>query len=59
MKDVRHQQNVHWKLYIEQKISLTGKIEDLSIEELESKMKKIYEDNKVLIEGEYTVGKEE
>tara|TARA_Y100000813_G_scaffold710_1_gene546 strand:+ start:989 stop:1462 length:474 start_codon:yes stop_codon:yes gene_type:complete len=46
-------------LYIEQKISLTGKIEDLSIEELESKMKKIYEDNKVLIEGEYTVGTEE
>ena len=46
-------------LYIEQKISLTGKIDDLSIEELESKMKKIYEDNKVLIEGEYTVGKEE
>ena len=46
-------------LYIEQKISLTGKIEDLSIEELESKMKKIYEDNKVLVEGEYTVGKEE
>ena len=45
-------------LYIEQKISLTGKIEDLSIEELESKMKKIYEDNKVLIEGEYTVGEE-
>ena len=45
-------------LYIEQKISLTGKIEDLSIEELESKMKKIYEDNKVLVEGEYTVGKE-
>ena len=41
-------------LYIEQKISLTGKIEDLSIEELESKMKKIYEDNKVLVEGEYT-----
>ena len=46
-------------LYIEQKISLTGKIEDLSIEDLEAKMKKIYEDNKVLIEGEYTVGKEE
>ena len=41
-------------LYIEQNISLTGKIEDLSIEELESKMKKIYEDNKVLVEGEYT-----
>ena len=46
-------------LYVEQKISLTGKIEDLSLEELESKMKRIYEDNKVLIEGEYTVGKEE
>ena len=45
-------------LYIEQKISLTGKIEDLSIEDLEAKMKKIYDDNKVLIEGEYTVGKE-
>ena len=42
-------------LYIEQKISLTGKIEDLSIEELEAKMKKIYEDNKVLVEGEYKV----
>ena len=38
-------------LYIEQRISLTGKIEDLSVEELESKMKRIYEDNKVLIEG--------
>ena len=45
-------------LYIEHKISLTGKIEDLSIEDLEAKMKKIYDDNKVLIEGEYTVGKE-
>jgi hypothetical protein len=45
-------------LYIEQKISLTGKIEDLSIEDLEAKMKKIYDDNKVLIEGEYTVDKE-
>ena len=45
-------------LYIEQKISFTGKIEDLSIEDLEAKMKKIYDDNKVLIEGEYTVGKE-
>jgi len=40
-------------LYIEQKISLTGKIEDLSIEELEAKMKRIYDDNKVLVEGEY------
>jgi phage terminase small subunit len=44
-------------LYIEQRISLTGKIEDLSIEELEAKMKKIYDDNKLLIEGE-VVGKE-
>ncbi len=40
-------------LYIEQKISLTGKIEDLSIEELESKMKRIYEENKVLVEGDF------
>ncbi len=40
-------------LYIEQKISLTGKIEDLSIEQLEDKMKKIYEDNKVLVEGDF------
>ena len=40
-------------LYIEQKISLTGKIEDLSIEALEAKMKKIYEYNKVLVEGEF------
>ena len=40
-------------LYIEQKISLTGKIEDLSIEDLEAKMKKIYEDNKILVEGEF------
>ena len=45
-------------LYIEQKMVLTGKLEDLSIEDLEAKMKKIYDDNKVLIEGEYTVGKE-
>jgi len=40
-------------LYIEQKISLTGKLEDLSIEQLEAKMKTIYEDNKVLVEGDY------
>ena len=40
-------------LYIEQRISLTGKIEDLSIEQLEAKMKKIYEDNQVLIDGEF------
>ena len=40
-------------LYIEQKISLTFKIEDLSIEQLEDKMKKIYEENKVLVEGDF------
>jgi len=40
-------------LYIEQRISLTGKLEDLSIEQLEAKMKKIYEDNQVLIEGDF------
>jgi|TARA_R110000751_G_scaffold89985_2_gene176868 phage terminase small subunit len=40
-------------LYIEQRISLTGKLEDLSIEDLEAKMKKIYDDNKVLIDGDY------
>ena len=39
-------------LYIEQKISLTGKLEDLSIEDLEAKMKRIYDDNKALVEGE-------
>ena len=37
-------------LYIEQRISLTGKLEDLSIEDLEAK---IYDDNKVLIDGDY------
>ena len=46
-------------LYIEQKIIRTGKLEDMSIEELESKMKKIYEENKVLVEGTYTVLNEE
>ena len=40
-------------LYIEQRISLTGKIEDLSIEDLEAKARKIIEDNKVLIEGDF------
>jgi phage terminase small subunit len=47
-------------LYIEQKIIRTGKLEDMSLEELESKMKKIYEENKVLVEGDYQVldGKE-
>ena len=46
-------------LYIEQKIIRTGKLEDMSIEELETKMKRIYDENKTLIEGEYTLGKEE
>jgi phage terminase small subunit len=46
-------------LYIEQKIIRTGKLEDMSIEELEAKMKRIYDENKTLIEGEYTLGKEE
>ena len=40
-------------LYIEQRISLTGKLEDLSIEDLEAKMKKIYDENKVLIDGDF------
>ena len=40
-------------LYIEQKMVITGKLEDLSVEQLEAKKKKIYEDNKVLIEGDY------
>jgi len=31
---------------------LTGKLEDLSIEDLEAKMKRIYDDNKALVEGE-------
>ena len=46
-------------LYIEQKIIRTCKLEDMSIEELEAKMKRIYDENKTLIEGEYTLGKEE
>ena len=46
-------------LYIEQKIIRSGKLEDMSIEELEAKMKRIYDENKTLIEGEYTLGKEE
>ena len=46
-------------LYSEQKIIRTGKLEDMSIEELEAKMKRIYDENKTLIEGEYTLGKEE
>ena len=46
-------------LYIEQKIIRTGKREDMSIEELEAKMKRIYDEIKTLKEGEYTLGKEE
>ena len=46
-------------LYIEQKIIRTGKLEDMSIEELEAKKKRNYDENKTLIEGEYTLGKEE
>ena len=42
-------------LYIEQRISLTGKLEDMSIEDLENKMKKIQEENDTLIKGDYTV----
>ena len=38
-------------LYIEQRISLSGKIEDMSLEALEAKMKKIHEDHKTIIEG--------
>jgi len=40
-------------LYIEQRISLTGKIEDLSMEDLEAKAKKIIEENQALIEGDF------
>ena len=42
-------------LYIEQKIIRTGKLEDMSIEDLENKMKKIQEENDTLIKGDYTV----
>ena len=45
-------------LYIEQKIIRTGKLEDMSIEDLEAKMKKIYQENEVLIKGDYTLGDE-
>ena len=46
-------------LYIKQKLIRTGKLEDMSIEEREAKMKRIYDENKTIIEGEYTLGKEE
>ena len=42
-------------LYIEQKIIRTGKLEDMSIEDLEAKMKRIYQENEVLIKGDYTL----
>jgi len=42
-------------LYIEQKIIRTGKLEDMSIEDLENKMNKIYKENEVLINASYTV----
>ena len=38
-------------LYIEQKIIRTGKLEDLSAEELESRMKKIIDDYSPILEG--------
>ena len=38
-------------LYIEQKIIRTGKLEDLSTEELESRMKQIIEDYSQILEG--------
>ena len=38
-------------LYIEQKIIRTGKLEDLTTEELESRMKKIIDDYSPLLEG--------
>ena len=40
-------------LYIEQKIIRTGKLEDMSMEQLEAKMKRIYDENKTLIEGDF------
>ena len=38
-------------LYIEQKIIRTGKLEDLSTEELESRMKQIIDDYSPILEG--------
>ena len=40
-----------FKCYIEQKIIRTGKLEDLTAEELETKMKKIMEDYAPIMEG--------
>ena len=38
-------------LYIEQKIIRTGKIDDLTRDELERRMKKVLEDNELIING--------
>ena len=38
-------------LYIEQKIIRTGKIDDLTIDELERRMKKVLDDNELIING--------
>jgi hypothetical protein len=38
-------------LYIEQKIIRTGKLEDLTTEELESRMKQIIDDYSPILEG--------
>ena len=38
-------------LYIEQKIIRTGKLEDLSTEELENRMKQIIDDYSPILEG--------
>ena len=39
-------------LYIEQKIIRTGKIDDLTREELERRMKKVLDDNELIINGD-------
>ena len=39
-------------LYIEQKIIRTGKLEDLSTEELEKRMKQIIDDYSPILDGE-------
>ena len=39
-------------LYIEQKIIRTGKIDDLTKDELERRMKKVLDDNELIINGE-------
>jgi len=39
-------------LYIEQKIIRTGKIDDLTRDELERRMKKVLDDNELIINGD-------